>query len=392
MAASQHRSLGLPRLLVVEDDRALRAALTRSLRHRFDVTPLPDAASAAAQLQERRFDVVLSDVLLEGMTGIDLLRTVRAYDLDVPVILMTGLPEIDGAIEAMDLGAVTYIRKPFAPAVLDAALDRALKRSALARARRDAVDARLGGFPVSIERTALTARLDRALESLWIAFQPVVDGRSRRTIGFEAFMRSREPTMPSPAPVLDAAEKLGRLREVGRCVRARAARAFESAPRDALLFVNVHPTDLLDEDLFDARAPLGVFADRVVLEIPERASIADINDVRHRADELRRRGFTLALDELSAGPAEHTSFAAFEPEIVKLDMSLVRGGGASEANRHLVARIVSVCRDLQMRVAAKGIESVEELSYIRDLGCQYLQGHLLGRPSETPTPSEHTWP
>lgn len=391
MAVSQQRPLDLPRLLLVEDDGALRAALTRSLRHRFDVTPLADGASAAARLQEGRFDVVLSDVFLEGMTGIDLLRTVRAYDLDVPVILMTGQPEIDGAIEAMDLGAVTYIRKPFAPAVLDAALDRALKRSALARARRDAVDARLGGFPVSIARTALTARLDRALESLWIAFQPVVDGRSRRTIGFEALMRSREPTMPSPAPILDAAEKLGRLSEVGRCVRARAARAFESAPRDVLLFVNLHPTDLLDPDLFDARSPLGVVADRVVLEIPERASIADIGDVRRRADDLRRRGFTLALDDLSAGSAERTSFAAFEPEIVKLDMSLVRGVEASATNRRLVARIVSVCHDLQMRVVAKGIESAAELSCMRDLGCQYLQGHLLGWPSEAPIPSEHGW-
>jgi DNA-binding NtrC family response regulator len=135
MAASQRRPLDLPRLLLVEDDGALRAALTRSLRHRFDVTPLADAASAAARLRERRFDVVLSDVLLQGMTGIDLLRTVRTSDLDVPVILMTGLPEIDGAIDAMDLGAVTYLRKPFAPAVLDAALDRALKWSALARAK-----------------------------------------------------------------------------------------------------------------------------------------------------------------------------------------------------------------------------------------------------------------
>jgi EAL domain-containing protein (putative c-di-GMP-specific phosphodiesterase class I)/CheY-like chemotaxis protein len=394
MAASQsfQRPILLPRLLLVEDDDALRAALTRSLRHRFEVTALADASTAAAQLREARFDVVLSDVFLQGMTGIDLLRTVRAYDLDVPVILMTGLPEIDGAIEAMDLGALTYIRKPFSPAVLDAALDRALKLSALARAKRDVVDAGLGGSHVSSERAALMASFERALDSLWIAFQPIVDGRTRRTVGFEALMRSREPTMPSPAAILDAAEKLGRVNDVGRCVRARTARAFESAPRDALLFVNLHAADLLDADLLDERAPLTKLADRVVLEITERAAIADIGDARDRTAELRRRGFRIAIDDLGAGYAGLTSFAAFEPEIVKLDMSLVHGVEESQVKRLLVARIASVCRDLQMHVVAEGIESDEELSCMLDLGCEYLQGYLLGRPQEAPTPSEYRWP
>ena len=379
----------LPRLLLVEDDELLRTALTRSLGQRFDVTALSDAASAAHRLAAERFDVVLCDVLLHGMTGIELLRVVRSHDLDVPVILMTGLPDVDSAIEAMDLGALTYIKKPFESGVLDAALDRAAKLAALARAKREAIDAGLGGSHASNERAALTASFERALDSLWIAFQPTVDGRSRDTIGFEALMRSTEPTMPTPGAVLDAAERLGRVHDVGRRVRERAAAAFQAhvartvgADAHALLFVNLHSADLLDEDLFDEDAPLTKLAGQVVLELTERAAIADISDARHRTVELRRRGFQIAIDDLGAGYAGLTSFATFEPEIVKLDMSLVRGIESSQVKRLIVGRIAGLCHDLGMRVVAEGIETVAELSCMLDLGCEFLQGYLLGRPSE----------
>ncbi|MBX3208710.1 MAG: EAL domain-containing response regulator [Labilithrix sp.] len=385
------KPVALPRLLLVEDDEPLREALVRMLERRFDVTALADGASAAERVKGDRFDVVLSDIHLRGMNGIDLLRLVRSADLDVPVILMTGLPDVDSAIEAMDLGALTYIKKPFDVAVLDAALERAAKLAALARAKREAIDAGLGGSHASNEHAALTTSFDRALDSMWIAFQPIVDGRSRKTVGFEALMRSNEPTMPTPGAVLDAAERLGRIHDVGRCVRERTAAAFESADDSALVFVNLHAADLLDDDLFDASAPLTKLAKRVVLEITERAAISDISDARHRTAELRRRGFKIAIDDLGAGYAGLTSFATFEPEIVKLDMSLVRGIESSTVKRLIVGRIAGLCRDLEMGVVAEGIETPEELSCMLDLGCEYLQGFLLGRPDEARRPSAYPW-
>ncbi len=385
-----HRS-ARPRLLLVEDDEALRTALVRMLGSRFDVTPLADGGTAAERVRADRFDVVLSDIHLVGMNGIDLLRLVRSADLDVPVILMTGLPNIDTAIEAMELGALTYIKKPFELSVLDKALARATKLAALARAKRDAIAAGIGGSPASNEHTALTTSFERALESMKLAFQPIVDGQSRKTIGFEALMRTTEPTMPTPGAVLDAAERLGRLHDVGRTVRARTAAAFEGDDTDALVFVNLHAADLLDDDLFDAKAPLTKIASRVVLEITERAAIADITDARHRTAELRRRGFKLAIDDLGAGYAGLTSFATFEPEIVKLDMSLVRGIESSSVKRLIVGRIAGLCRDLHMRVVAEGIETTDELSCMLELGCEYLQGYLLGRPAETRSPSAYSW-
>lgn len=381
----------LPRLLLVDDDESLRTALVRMLHGQFHVVAVADGPRAAEHVRGERFDVVLSDVHLEGMNGIELLRLVRSADLDVPVILMTGLPDVDSAIEAIDLGALTYIKKPFELRVLDAALARATKLAALARAKRDAIAAGLGGFAASSEHAALTTSFDRALESMWIAFQPIVDGASRRTIGFEALMRTNEATMPTPGAVLDAAERLGRIHDVGRRVRECTAAVFADDTGDALVFVNLHAADLLDDDLFAARAPLTKIAHRVVLEITERAAIADVSDARQRTAELRRRGFQIAIDDLGAGYAGLTSFATFEPEIVKLDMSLVRGIEASSVKRAIVGRIAGLCRDLQMRVVAEGIETPDELSCMLALGCEYLQGFLLGRPHAARHPSAFAW-
>ena len=383
----------LPRLLLVEDDEPLRLALCRVLRPRFEVTDLGDGTEAAEQLMAERFDVVLADVQLRGMNGIDLLRLVRSYDLDVPVILMTGLPDVDGAIEAMDLGALTYIKKPFEPSVLDTALDRATKLAALARAKREVIDAGFGGSAASSERAALTASFERALASLWVAFQPIVDARTQTTIGYEALMRTREPTMPSPSHLLDAAERLSRIHDLGRCVRGHVAATFKRVSSDdkLLLFVNLHPADLFDDQLFDRNAPLSRISEKVILEITERSAIGDVNDARGRAADLRRRGFRIAIDDLGAGYAGLTSFATFEPEIVKLDMSLVRGIGASAVKRVIVGRIAGLCRDLKMRVVAEGIETEDELACMIELGCEYLQGYLLGRPEAEPTPSPFRW-
>jgi EAL domain-containing protein (putative c-di-GMP-specific phosphodiesterase class I) len=382
---------GRPRLLLVEDEDALRSALVRTLSETFDVTPIADGAAAAELLVKETFDAVLSDIGLPGMSGVDLLRLVRSYDLDVPVVLMTGQPSVETAIAALELGALTYVQKPFAHDALRDTLLRAAKLSRLARAKRDAVAAGVGGSPLAGDRAGLHTSLDRALETLSLVFQPIVDRRAKKTIGFEALMRTKEPSMPHPGALLEAAERLERVHDIGRRVRELAATTFRPQDDDMLLFLNLHPADLLDANLYDRNAPLTKIADRVILEITERAALDDVTETKHRATELRRRGYKLALDDLGAGYAGLTSFATFEPEVVKLDMSLIRSIEASPVKQHIVESVTKLCRDLDMRVVAEGIETRPELACIIDLGCDYLQGYLLGKPGPALLPSSQTW-
>lgn len=369
------------RVLIVEDDEEVARAEKRTLeRYGWEVLLAGDVDTAAKILMSEGAAVVLCDINLPGASGVELLRMIRSYDIDVPVLLITGSPTVQTAIDAVQLGAIEYLTKPVDGDVLNARLERAHKLRQLAELKRDALraaeaDAQPGDlFAASIS-------FDRALAQMYMVFQPIFDLRRKKIFAYEALMRSREPEMQSPLAILDAARRLERYPELGRKVRALVADSVGRAPADALLFVNLHSSDLVDATLYDADAPLGRHAARVVLEVTERTSLDAIKEPKQRARELRSIGYRLAIDDLGAGYAGLTSFALLEPEIVKLDMTLVRAVDTSPVKRRLIESMVSLSRSLSMQVVAEGIETSDELTVIRELGCDFGQGYCLGKPA-----------
>jgi EAL domain-containing protein (putative c-di-GMP-specific phosphodiesterase class I) len=373
-------------VLVVDDDVSLTRVIQRVLKQAGrDAVVAHDGNSAAQAILSGPFDVVLSDINMPGMSGVDLLRLVRAHDLDVPVVLMTGDPSLDTAMEALSLGALQYLPKPTPNEVLVGVVERASRLHRMARMKRDAL-ALGSGTHLASDRAGLEAAFERALDSMWIAFQPIIDSASLSLYGYEALMRTREPSLPHPGAMLDAAERLDRLLDLGRRVRDLSAEAFLRAPAEALLFVNLHTRDLLDPALFDERAPLSRIASRVVLELTERASLEDVGDPSGRVARLRSAGYRVAIDDLGAGYAGLSSFAALEPEIVKLDMSLVRNIDQSSIRRRLVSSMTALCEEMGMQVVAEGIETPAERDCIIGLRCGLLQGYLFAKPGP-PFPS-----
>jgi EAL domain-containing protein (putative c-di-GMP-specific phosphodiesterase class I) len=144
------------------------------------------------------------------------------------------------------------------------------------------------------DRAGLEASFARALGGLWVAFQPIVSWEEQSLYGYEALVRTTEPTLPHPGAIIDAAERLGKLKVLGNAIRTAAAKAFESAPADAVLFVNLHPHDLNDDSILHPDAALAKIAPRVVLEITERAAVADGQDVRDRVAALRKIGYRIS--------------------------------------------------------------------------------------------------
>ncbi len=376
------------RVLLADDDNLVIESARRVLTAAgFDVTALPDGTTAVEAVIAERFDVIVTDIRMPGTSGIDLLRTVRAYDADVPVILMTGMPDLESAIEAVDLGAHAYLRKPFTAEVLVGAVERASNSHRAARERREALTRSRSAPPSEADRAQLHQTLDSALESLWIAYQPIVSVGGRRVVGYEALLRSRETALPDPHAVLGAAERLGRLSDLGRRIRTLAAATFTGVPDDALLFLNLHPHDLLDPALASDTAPLSEIAGRVVLELTERCSIDAVPEIEARVSILRYMGYRLAIDDLGAGYSGLSSFARLEPEFVKLDMTLVRDVHVSAVRQRVVAAVTSLCDDMGMTVIAEGVEVAAERDHVRELGCDLQQGFLFGRPAPELAPA-----
>ncbi len=124
------------RLLVVDDDPKVRGILCNCLGGAYTCAAAASAEEALALLGGRAFDLVLSDILMEGMSGLDLLRHVRALDPDMPVIVISGVRATENPIAAMRAGAYDYIMKPFDLEQVELAVARALERRGLAEARR----------------------------------------------------------------------------------------------------------------------------------------------------------------------------------------------------------------------------------------------------------------
>ncbi|HEX3853501.1 MAG TPA: EAL domain-containing response regulator [Polyangiaceae bacterium] len=372
------------RVLLVDDDEAVRNALRRVLEHRgYTVVSCGSGSEALEQLASGGYDAMVSDVRMPGMSGLRLLRCVREHDLDLPVILVTGNPDLGSATEAVEHGAFQYLIKPIESERLNEVVERAAAIGRMARVKREYVE-EFGSATFRVgDRAGSVATLERALRSLWLAYQPIFDAKSQKLFAYEALMRSEEPELPNPQAVLKAAERTDRLPELGGAVRGLAAQGI-AAGGDAVFFVNLHPDDLRDENLYDPSAPLTSFAGRVVLEITERASLEQFRDLRERVARLRKLGFRIALDDLGAGYAGLTSFTQLEPEFVKLDMELIRGIHKHDMKRKIVRSMVELCHDMGKLIIAEGVEVPEEQRVLVDLDCDLLQGYLLARPSKYP--------
>ena len=371
------------RVLLVDDDLLVARGYERFLKSiGYAVETRDDGPAAVALFKEKGFDVIISDVNMPGMSGLELLRAIREHDLDVPVIIMTGGPEVQSAIEAIEYGALRYLTKPIDPDTLAAIVGRAVRMHQMARVRREALEQyRAEGGQIS-DRAGLEARFARALGTLWMAYQPIVSQARRELYAYEALVRTEEPTLRNPMDLFDTAERLRRLPELGRAIRQHVARSIPGLPESVRVFVNAHPADLEDLELYAPDAPLSAFSSRVVLEITERAALDQIGDLMPRLAQLRAMGYRIAVDDLGAGYAGLTSFAQLEPEVVKVDMSIVRGVERSSTKQKLIASIVSLCRDLNIDLISEGIETVAERDTIIGLGGDLFQGYLYARPAK----------
>lgn len=369
------------RVLLVDDDESVLRAYTGALtRYGAVVEAARNGREAVGRVKSGSIDVIVSDIGMPEMTGIQFLKAIRAYDVDVPVILMTGEPDLASAIQAVELGAFRYLSKPVLPPDLWTTISRASRLHKMAKLKSAAMELPGGDGKGLGERAGLELRFSWGVDQLWMAFQPIIRWGERRVFGYEALLRSDEPLMRNPADMLDAAERLGRLQELGRAVRARVAAAAPECPPDTKLLVNLHSADLDDEQLYIPDAPLSLIAPRVILEITERASLAGVKNVVACVSRLKGLGFQIAIDDLGAGYAGLTSFAQLDPEVVKLDMSLVRSVDSDARRQSIVRSMKKLSDELGILVVAEGVETAGERDMLATIGCDLLQGYLFARP------------
>ncbi|HUF95229.1 MAG TPA: EAL domain-containing protein [Acidimicrobiia bacterium] len=213
-----------------------------------------------------------------------------------------------------------------------------------------------------------------------MVYQPIVEIRSHSSgdpavVGYEALARF---PLASPPEWLEAAGHAGKRLELELCAIVSAVDGFESTKIPGFLTVNLSDQTLLSPQLLASLE--GMDPGLAVVELSEVALIKSYEVTKRAMDALRDRGVRLAIDNVGAGEIDLWSILRLQPEMIKIDMSLVRGIETDTTNRALVKGIAAMAIDLGILVVAEGIENAEERDLLIETGVEFGQGYLLGKP------------
>jgi EAL domain-containing protein (putative c-di-GMP-specific phosphodiesterase class I) len=219
-----------------------------------------------------------------------------------------------------------------------------------------------------------------------MAFQPIMDLLTGEPFAYEALVRG--PQGQSAASVLAQVTPANRYAFDQQCrvkaIQTAAVAGLLDTP--AKLSINFLPNAVYEPKaciqltLKTAQA-IDFPTDRLIFEFTENEQMVDPAHVGKIVDSYRRMGFGTALDDFGAGHAGLNLLARFQPDIIKLDMDLVRDLDASLPKRIIIDAVVKMCADLGVRVIAEGIETQDELDALRTLGVRYIQGYLFAKPA-----------
>lgn len=225
-------------------------------------------------------------------------------------------------------------------------------------------------------------------DQLVTAFQPIVHLREPRTLGYEALSRGPAGSpYQNPVSLFTVASELDLVFELDRaCRRCALLAAGRRLPPDAKLFLNVFPSCMYDPvfgaNLIRLLEGLGLGPERIVLEITEKYAIENYTLFVEALHSFTQMGFEIAVDDIGAGYSGLEKIAHLNPRYLKFDMQLVRDIDASYIRQEMARALKAFADKMDSTIIAEGIERGGELRTLVDLGIEYGQGFLLGRPSD----------
>ncbi len=216
-----------------------------------------------------------------------------------------------------------------------------------------------------------------------MAFQPVIDLLCNRIEAYEALVRGLKGE--GAYTVLAQINNDNRYSFDQAC-RVRAIELACALGLNAGLNINFSPRAVYNpgtciRQTLEAAARCGLPRDRLTFEIVEGEDCADIGHLRHIMTEYRKQGFLIALDDFGTGYSGLERLACLQPDIVKLDRALIAGCDTDRVKRTIVKSTAALCRSLDTKLVAEGIETAGELEVVQDAGIRYVQGFYFARPA-----------
>lgn len=373
-----------PMSVLVVDDNQMNVDLLTSLLRQLGLTRvrgITDSREVADLLPTVDPDLVLLDLHMPHLDGHQVLQQVRTYAAGtyLPVLVLTADTTRESRDRALGSGARDFLTKPFDVMEVGLRIANLLETRELYGSVRSSLRSLQNGSEVAPQPVRDVLR-DRAITP---HFQPVIDLRDGRTVGHEALARFTTPHDRGPAGWFSDAFAVGLGTELEWLAVTEALPFLDGAAPDTFLALNMSPATVMhlqQTDLCDPqRCP------SVVIELTEHVPVEDYSALKHAFAEMRAHGGRMAADDLGAGYAGFRHLLALEPDIIKLDISLVQGIHRSRSARALARALLAFADDVGATVIAEGVEEPGELDTLKELGVHWAQGFLLGRPAPAGT-------
>ena len=227
------------------------------------------------------------------------------------------------------------------------------------------------------------------------AFQPIFDLKTGRLAAHECLMRGIRDGQPVfPGDLINTARATGLLFHLDRAARVTslrnaATRGVTGPGVDTDLFVNFNPTSIYNpaaclQTTVKEAEKCGIPRERLVFEVVESD---DVEDRGHLLDILRfyrNEGFRVALDDLGSGYGSLNLLTEIRPDVVKLDMALIRNVDKDPVRQSVVRHLLNLARSLEITSVVEGVETIEERDVLRDAGADLVQGYLYAKPAAEP--------
>lgn len=215
------------------------------------------------------------------------------------------------------------------------------------------------------------------------AYQPIVDLKQRSIFAHEALVRG--PRAESAMSVLSQVNDQNRYRFDQAC-RVKAIKGAAELGIQEKVSINFLPNAIYKPEVcirttLEAARTHGFPLDRIIFEVTEGEQVKDGPWFAQILREYKRCGFMTAIDDFGAGYAGMKLLSDFQPDIIKIDMDLIRGVDSNRARQVIVRNLVRLCEELDIQVVAEGIETAAERDFLWDAGIHLMQGYLFAKPA-----------
>ncbi len=387
------------KILVIEDEESVRENILDLLEaENYDTISAADGKIGLQLAFSEAPDLVLCDLMMPEVDGYSVLTALREQIVTatIPFIFLTARSARSDFRQGMDLGADDYLTKPFTRAeLLNAIVSRLSKQAILKQYIKPNYETKA----VSPEAQKLEMCLRHTLEQrdfrqFQIYYQPIVDINSGKIIAAESLLRWQHPElgMVSPTQVIPLAESTGLIVPIGEWVLrsvCKQTKLWHDAGFPFLhIAVNLSVCELMQpkfsQKIIKFLLNNNLVADRIGLELTESMIMQNVECALQNIQEVNSLGVQIAIDDFGTGYSSLLYLKQLPINTLKIDRYFIQNVASDLQKAAITTALIQMAHNLNIKVIAEGVETEQELEFLRTHECDAMQGFLFSRPLPAP--------